>query len=114
MIKIILAVEVIAFLAAASVHFGFFIHGYEHPKAPIAESIIAFVLLIGLIITFVKPSLMRKAGLAVQGFALLVTLIGLFTIIIGVGPQSLPDLIFHICIIFLLTCGFFFIKRTTG
>lgn len=114
MIKLFLIIEVIAFAGAALVHFGIIIRGYEHPKAPIAETIIAFILFIGLVVTMINPTKTRIIALVVQGFALFSTLVGLFTIIIGVGPQSLLDISFHIFIIILLVCGLILARRSKG
>jgi hypothetical protein len=40
-----------------------------------------------------------------QGFALLGTLVGIFTIIVGVGPRTTPDVIYHIAMVGLLVWG---------
>jgi NAD(P)-dependent dehydrogenase (short-subunit alcohol dehydrogenase family) len=50
-----------------------FITGYEHLQARVAKGVIAVVLIIGLILTFVRPSWTRPVGLTAQGFALLGT-----------------------------------------
>lgn len=104
-IRRFLVLEVIGFALASFVHFGVFFSGYEHPKARIAEGIIAAVLFVGLMFTIASPARTRTISLAVQGFALLGTFVGVFTIIIGVGPQSLPDIIFHVTIIGVLLSG---------
>lgn len=104
-IKRFLTVEIFGFAMASLVHFGALFPGYEHPKARIAEGVIAAVLLTGLILTIASPARTRAIGIAVQGFALLGTLVGVFTIIIGIGPQSLPDIIFHVFITGLLLWG---------
>ena len=44
-IRLFLFFETAAFVAAASVHFGLLMNGYEHHKAGTAESVIAIVLL---------------------------------------------------------------------
>jgi hypothetical protein len=104
-IRLFMFVEAVAFLAAASTHFGLLINEYEHQKAGIAESVIAVVLLVGLALTWVRPSLTRTLGLAAQGFALFGTLVGIFTIAIGVGPRTTPDIIYHITIVIVLVSG---------
>jgi uncharacterized membrane protein YjjP (DUF1212 family) len=43
--------------------------------------------------------------LAAQGFAILGTLVGLFTIAIGIGPRTVPDLVFHAGIVVVLVWG---------
>src|SRR5260370_32475248 len=90
-IRLFLLFEAAAFIAAASVHFGLIIAGYEHQTAGVAESVIAAVLIIGLAVTSLDRTWTRSAGLAAQAFALVGTFIGVFTIVIGGGPRTLPD-----------------------
>jgi hypothetical protein len=104
-IRQFLAAEAAAFGVAALVHAGWLIGGYEHREARIAETVIATVLAVGLIITWIRPASFRLAGLAVQGFALLGTLVGIFTIIVGVGPRTVPDLVYHVAIVIVLVYG---------
>jgi len=110
-IKRFLLLEAAAFAAAASVHFGLLFGGYEHTKAGIAESVIAAVLLIGLTVTWMAPERVRAAGMAAQAFALLGTLVGLFTIAIGVGPRTVPDLVYHVAIVAVLMWGLIVARR---
>src|SRR5919108_5192562 len=91
-----------AFIAAALTHFGLLVDGFEHLKAGIAESVIAFVLLIGLALTWIAPRIRRRIGVAAQTFALLGTLVGIFTIAIGIGPRTAPDIAYHIGIVAVL------------
>jgi phosphatidylserine synthase len=104
-IRVFLLVETAAFAAAALVHFGLLVHGYEHRQARVAESVIALVLLAGLVLSWVRPTSTREAGIAAQGFALLGTLVGIFTIIVGVGPRTAPDVVYHIAIVAVLVWG---------
>jgi hypothetical protein len=104
-IRLFLLVECLAFVAAALVHFGVLIDGHEHSKARIAESIIAFVLFVGLVASIWRPAMTKDAGIVAQAFALLGTLVGLFTIAIGVGPQTTLDVVYHITIIAVLIWG---------
>jgi hypothetical protein len=104
-VRYFLLFEAITFAIAALIHAGNLMSGYEHWQARIAESVIATVLLIGLIATWVRPSWTRAAGLTAQGFALLGTLVGIFTIIVGVGPRTVPDVIYHIGIVIVLIWG---------
>jgi hypothetical protein len=109
--RVFLAVEVIVFAAASAVHSGLLVGGYRHEEARIAEAVIATVLLGGLVVTLVRPGLTRQAGLFAQGFALLGTLVGLFTIIVGVGPRTVPDVILHSGLVILLTWGLASVRR---
>lgn len=105
LIQRLLTAEAALFAAAALIHTGFLIPGHEHWKAATAESVIAVVLLAGLMATLVAPASGRAVGLGAQGFALLGTLVGVFTIAIGVGPRTALDLIIHACMIALLAFG---------
>jgi hypothetical protein len=60
------------------------------------------VLLAGLICSSIRPGWTRRAGLAAQGFARLGMLVGAFTIAIGVGPRTVPDVIYHVTILIVL------------
>lgn len=111
MVRFLLVLEALSFAAAALVHFGVIIPGYEHAKARIAESVIAIILLVGFMAALVNPGKIRTIALVVQGLALFGTIIGLFTIAIGVGPQSLPDIGFHVYIVILLVWGLVLARR---
>jgi hypothetical protein len=104
-IRRFLALEAIAFVAAALAHAGVLLDGYAHRQARIAESVIAAVLLAGLAYSWLRPSSTRRTGLAVQGFALLGTLVGAFTIAIGVGPRTVPDIVYHVGLLVVLSWG---------
>jgi hypothetical protein len=94
--------------------FGFLIGGYEHLKAVIAESVIAVALLAGLAISWIRPDATHKIGLATQTFALLGTLVGIFTITIGVGPRTAPDIVYHIVIVPVLVSGLIVTRRVSA
>ena len=79
--------------------------GHGHAKAATAESVIGTVLLGGLIVSLLSPPSSRTAGLAAQGFALLGTCVGIFTIIVGVGPRTPLDFALHAGFIALLGTG---------
>jgi hypothetical protein len=111
-IRAFLLAQSAAFVAAPLVHFGVVATGYEHRKAGIAESVIAAVLLAGLAVTWLRPRWVRSVGLAVQAFALAGTLVGAFTIAIGVGPRTTPDVVFHGCLVALLVIGLVVTART--
>jgi hypothetical protein len=107
---LLLLLEAAAFFAASLVHSGYLVSGYEHRAARIAESVIAMVLLAGAACVWLRPAWIRKAGLAAQGFALLGTLAGVFTIVVGVGPRTVPDIVYHVVIVIVLAWGLFFIS----
>ncbi len=111
MLRLLLGVEAAAFLLAALVHSGVLIPGFEHRAARIAETVLAVVLLTGLAVSALRPVATRSVGLAAQGFALLGTLVGILTIVAGVGPQSVPDLVYHGAMVLLLAWGLFLAVR---
>ena len=94
-IRAFMLVQAATFLLAATFHFGVLVQGYADSRAGIAESVIASVLLAGLIATWIRPAGIRRIGLAAQVFALAGTIVGLFTIAIGIGPRTVPDLVIH-------------------
>lgn len=104
-IQFFIIVEAVSFTVAAFVHSGMLLAGYEHKEARIAESVLATVLFIGLVLTWMRPAWTRMIGIAAQGFALLGTCVGVFTIIVGVGPRTMPDLVYHVGIVALLIGG---------
>ncbi len=104
-IRLFLLLEGLSFVLAGQVHYGTIVGGYEHPQAAIAESVIGSVLLAGLGLTWVWPERTREIGLATQGFALLGTLVGAFTIAVGVGPRTAPDIAYHLAILGALAWG---------
>ncbi|HET7324220.1 MAG TPA: hypothetical protein VFJ06_07805 [Halococcus sp.] len=114
MMRALLGVEGASFLLAAMIHAGILIQGYEHQEAMIAEAVIGTVLLIGLAITWVRPRSMFSITAGVQAFALLGTLVGAWTIIIGIGPRTVPDIAYHVVIIVMLVVGLGVAWRARG
>lgn len=104
-IRLFMLFEATTFIAASLVHSGALITGYEHREARIAERVIAIALLAGLALTRVRLRWTRVVGLAAQGFALVGTLVGVFTIAIGIGPRTAPDIAYHIGIVVVLASG---------
>jgi len=54
----------------------------------------------------------RLLGLAAQAFALLGTLIGVFTIAVGVGPRTTPNIAYHLAMLVVLAWGLADAART--
>jgi peptidoglycan/LPS O-acetylase OafA/YrhL len=92
-IRLLLTVQVAVFAFAALAHFGV-IGDRDDPAAGTAESIIALVLLGGLVLgaSGIYPT--RATAFAAQGFALLGTLVG-FTLVMTVGPRTTFDVGMH-------------------
>ncbi len=112
-IRIFLIVQIALFAAAALMHFGVIIGGHRHPQARIAETVIAAVLLAGLLWTLIRPASARVVAIAVQVFALLGTGVGIFTIIVGIGPRSRLDVAFHTCMVIALVAGLITAMKTS-
>lgn len=104
-IRTFLLVESATFLSAAAFHFGVFLPEFAHGAAAAAESVIASVLLGGLLATWILPRAVRGIALTVQGFALIGTFVGVFTIAIGIGPRTVPDLVIHAIMVLELVWG---------
>jgi hypothetical protein len=104
-IRLFLALEAVAFAAAALVHFGWLLPGYRHRPAGTAESVIGAVLLAASVLTRITSRRARGIALVAQTFALAGTLVGAFTIAIGVGPRTVPDVIYHASILIVLAGG---------
>jgi hypothetical protein len=94
-IRVFLFVEGLAFSLAAFVHVGLPVEGYEHREAVILESVLASILFLGFLLTWINPSWARRTGIAVQGMALLGTVISRFSIIAGDGSWTILDLVFY-------------------
>src|SRR5690348_7474810 len=104
-IRLFVFFEGLAFIIASLIHFGVLMHGYEHLWAGRAEVVIGIALLIGHVFTWILPGWSRAIGIAVQAFALLGTSVGIYTIAIGIGPRTIPDVTFHIAIEIALISG---------
>ena len=98
-------------VAASLVHSGLLLQGHAHSQARIAEAVIAAVLILAWALSFVWPARTRRLALLAQAFALIGTLVGLSTILIGIGPQSAPDKVFHFALLGLLLAGLRFARR---
>jgi heme A synthase len=104
-LRLLLLFEAATFAAAAAIHFGALIDGYGHRDAGTAETVIAIVLLAGLALTWSRPPWPRRAAIGAQAFAILGVLVGLFTIAVGVGPRTGPDVAYHLGILAVLVVG---------
>jgi hypothetical protein len=104
-IRLFLLFQGASFVLAGLIHRGALIGGYQHPQAATAESTIAIVLLVAFGLTWLWPIRTRLIGIVAQAFALLGTLVGVFTIAIGVGPRTALDIAYHLAIVVALVCG---------
>jgi len=110
-IRVFLVFEASTFVVAALVHSGVLVAGYEHRAAGVAETVIAVVLLAAFLATWIRPVWIRVIGLSAQSFALLGTVVGLFTIVVGIGPRTVPDIAYHAAVIVVLAWGLVVTKR---
>jgi prepilin signal peptidase PulO-like enzyme (type II secretory pathway) len=104
-IRILMLVEAATFVLASLIHSGWLVAGYQHHQARIAERVIAAALLGAVVVSGIHPAWTRRTGLLGQGFALLGTLVGVFTIVVGVGPRTVPDVVYHVGILVVLALG---------
>jgi hypothetical protein len=103
-IRLFLGLEAAIFIAAALIHFEVVLDGYYDQGAGTAESIIAVVLLAGLLTSFLRPAVTRRAGIVAQGFALVGTIVGV-TLLLTVGPRTTLDIVIHLVMVVVLVIG---------
>jgi hypothetical protein len=111
-LRLFMLVQATTLIAAALIHRGVLLPGHEHRQASVAESVIAIVLLIGVTASWIRPESIRTIAIAAQGFALLGTLVGIATIMIGIGPRTVPDVAYHVLLVGLLLAGLIAAGRT--
>lgn len=104
-IRLFLFIEGISFLLVSMIHRGALIAGFAHQQASIAETSTAIVLLVALGLAWLWTSQTRLIATVAQALASFGTLIGIFTIAVGVGPRTGPDIAYHITILAVLTWG---------
>jgi hypothetical protein len=100
-----LLLQIAIFLALVSIHFGLLIGGYRHRNAGTTESVIAAVLVAGLLLTWTPPPWSRRAAAAAQSFGILGVLVGLFTIALGIGPRTTLDPALNAALLLTLIAG---------
>jgi hypothetical protein len=105
LLVLLLFLEASAFALAALVHFGVLVAGFQHSEARIGETVISLILVGGLAVALARPASTARAALVSQALALAGTLIGVFTIAVGVGPRTIPDVVYHLAMVGILTWG---------
>ena len=113
-IRRFLLLEAASLVVASLAHSGLLVEGYVHAHARVAESVIAAVLLAAVVASAALPGATRRLALVAQAFALLGTLVGVFTIILGIGPRTAPDVVYHLALVTLLLAGLRFARRARG
>ncbi len=104
-VRALLLLEAATFVVAALIHFGMLVGGYGHRKAGTAETVIAVVLLAGFVSSWAPRPWRWRAIIGAQAFAAVGVLVGLFTIAVGVGPRTGPDVVYHFAILAVLAGG---------
>ncbi len=82
------------------------VHGERVGQAAIAELVICGVLAFGAAVVLARPADARQLACVVTGFAIFGVIVGLTTIALGVGPRTIPDLVYHITIMVVLLISF--------
>ena len=110
---VVLVLEAATFAVAGSLHLGARIplgfvtfYGEHEAKAALPELLIAVVLLLGAIVVFGRPDEARQVGAIATGFAIFGVLVGLVTIALGLGPRTVPDLVYQVGIMVVLLISF--------
>jgi hypothetical protein len=104
-LRALLLFEAATLVGAALIHFGRLVGGYGHRKAGTAETVLAVVLLVGFVASWASPPWRWRAIIGAQAFAVVGVLVGLFTIAVGVGPRTGPDVVYHFAILAVLAGG---------
>jgi len=111
MVRGFLLLQIALFLAMVSIHFGLPIGGYRHQAAGTTESVIAGVLVVGLLLTWTPPPWSQRAAIAAQSFGTLGVLVGLFTIALGIGHRTILDLSLNVVLLLTLIAGLALIQE---
>ena len=110
----LMLLEALAFAIASVIHSGTLTDVSVDPGANIAEGTIAAVLFVGAVLIILQPAWTRIVGALAQGFALLGSLIGTYLAFRGLGPNTVPDLVFHVAVVVTLAFGMLAALRDPG
>jgi hypothetical protein len=103
-LRLVMAVAAASLLVAAALHAGLVIPG-PFDQAAMYETAFAVVLIVGLLLTFLGPTWARWAGLVATAIALVGASIGFYVALIGLGPNTTLDIVYHVALIALLVIG---------
>ena len=95
----------VSLLVASAIHSGYLVEGYPHDGAALPEAVIGSVVLVGLALSWLRRPWGRRSLIGGLAFGLAGSTLGLVLVIIGVGPQSTPDVVYHIGLIVCLVAG---------
>lgn len=82
------------------------VHGERVGQAAVAELVMAGVLVFGAAVVLARPADARQLACVVTGFAIFGVIVGLLTIAFGIGPRTIPDLVYDIAIMAVLLISF--------
>lgn len=118
---VVMLLEAATFCVAAVLHLdariplGFLtVRGERVEQAAIAELVIAGVLVFGAAVVLARPADARPLACVVTGFAIFGVIVGLATIALGVGPRTIPDLVYHVAIMVVLLISFAVLMNRPG
>jgi hypothetical protein len=104
LLRWIMAVAAASLLVAAAFHSGTVIPG-PLDTAAYYETGIAVILVVGLVQTFVAPSAARWIGVVALAISLAGASVGLYLALRGLGPNTVPDIVYHVALVALLLIG---------
>lgn len=100
-----IVVAALSLLIASQIHFGNLVSGYEDQGAAVPESVIGGVMLLGLLFSWARAPWGRRAAIGALAFGLAGSTLGLVLVAIGVGPRTVPDVIYHVLLVTTLVVG---------
>ena len=103
-LRTVMLVAAASLVVAAALHSGIVIPG-PFDDAAMYESIIAVILVIGVALTFIGPAWARWAGLVATLVSLAGSCVGLYLALRGIGPNTVPDIVYHVALVALLLFG---------
>lgn len=101
----------LSLLVASSIHFGYLVDGYQDDGAALPEAIIGSVMLVGLALSWSPEPWGRRAAISALVFGLAGSLLGLVLVVIGIGPRTVPDIIYHVLLVTTIATGLFLAVR---
>ena len=103
-IRLFLGLKAAVFIAAALIHFGVVLDGYNDPGSRHGGECHCDRSFGRSADQSVAPQLDRRAGILVQGLALVGTLVSL-TFLVILGPRTFFDIAIHVAMVVLLVSG---------
>lgn len=113
-VRAFLLVEIAIFLVLASIHFDLLISGYRHRDAGATESLIAALMVAGLLLTWTPSPWNRRAAAGAQYVGTLGALVGLLTVALGIGHRTYLGLGLDGVLLLVLITGLVTMRRSLG